>query len=271
MSFWKTFCMVSYIGLLAGCTSDLISPPYEDHPNLRAAEMARLRGDVPQSIHDYRDIIKECPECEKAYIGLGMALIDANSIVEAKHTFEKALALFPRSSGAFTGMGTVYLLMDQPENAMNSFDRALKINPRNARALNGYGIAYDMVNDHAAAQANYRAAMELDPLNISYESNLALSIVLSGNESEGIHILERLSRAPNATPRVRQNLALAYGLAGDMQMAKKIGRADLSDDMVMNNINYVEAIQQTKDYVGLVGPKDHTVPLDQTRKWQEKQ
>jgi Flp pilus assembly protein TadD len=269
MKSWKMVCIMSLAALLGGCTSDLVSPPYEDHPNIQAAELARRRGDVPQAIHDYRDIIKECPGCEKAYVGLGMALIDANAVVEAKLAFEKAIALFPRSSGAYKGLGFVYLLIDQPENAINSFDTALKLNPRNPTAFNGYGLALDMVNEHETAQANYRAAMELEPTNISYESNLALSLALCGNEYEAIHILERLVRCPNATPRIRQNLALAYGLAGDMKMAKKVGRLDLSDEMVANNVTYFEAIQQTKEYSGLI-PKDHTTPLNETRKWQER-
>ncbi len=269
MKSWGMVCIMSCIALLGGCTSDLVSPPYEDHPNLQAAELARTRGDVPQSIRDYRNIIKECPGCEKAYLGLGMALIDANAIVEAKLAFEKAIALFPRSTGAYTGLGLVYILIDQPENAINSFDAALKLNPRNAKAYNGYGIALDMIDEHETAQANYRAALELDPTNISYESNLALSMALCGNEYEAIHILERLVHSPKVTPRIRQNLALTYGLIGDMKMAKKVGRVDLSDDMVANNVTYFEAIQQTKEYSGLI-PKDHTTPLDETRKWQER-
>ena len=57
MKFGKMFCIVSFTIFLGGCTSDLISPPYEDHPNLKAAEIARMRGDAAQSIKDYRDII----------------------------------------------------------------------------------------------------------------------------------------------------------------------------------------------------------------------
>lgn len=274
MASWKRAVVLGCLAFLGGCTPDLkspdlISPPYEDHPNIKTAEMVRLRGDLPQAIHDFRNIIKECPLCDKAYIGLGLALADANSVVEAKHTFEKAITLFPQSSGVFSGMGNVYLLIDQPENAINSFERSLKLDPRNARALNGYGIALDMMGDHQGAQVNYRAAMELDSANLSYEGNLALSMALSGHETEAIHILERLSHSPQVTPRIRQNLALAYGLAGDMKMAKKVGRLDLTDSMVLNNINYIEAVRQTKEFAGLI-PKNHTTPLDGTRKWQER-
>lgn len=274
MKLWKSFCMVSCVAALSGCASefinsDLVSPPFEDHPNLKAAELARARGDVPQAIHDYRDIIKDCTDCEKAYLGLGISLLDANSIDESKQTFEKAITLYPNSAGAYAGLGAVYLTIDQPENAIQAFETALKLNPCLAKALNGYGIALDMIGDHQGAQANYRAAMERDPTNISYQSNLALSMALAGDTSEAIHILERLSRSPQVTPRIRQNLSLAYGLAGDMKMARNVGTVDLSRDWVQNNISYIEAVRDTAEYAGLIPKNNTTGPLNDTRKWQE--
>jgi Flp pilus assembly protein TadD len=176
--------------VLSGCAadfeffnSDLVTPPFEDHPGLKAAEIARARGDLPQAIHDYRDIIKNCVNCEKAYVGLGISLLDANAVDESKNTFDKAIALYPASSAAYAGLGSVYLVIDQPENAMQAFSTALKLNPCFAKALNGYAIALDMIGDHRGAQANYRAALEQCPNNVSYESNLALSMALAGNTS----------------------------------------------------------------------------------------
>lgn len=268
MKSWKLFCGAWILAFVSGCASDLVSPPYEDHPHISVAEMARARGDLPQAIHDFRDIIKECPRCERAYLGLGMSLLDANVIPESKLTFDKAISLFPQSVGAHTGLGLVYLVMDQPENAIRSFDRALTLNSRYVKALNGYGIALDMLGNHKAAQANYRAAMEIDSTNPSYESNLALSLIFEGREGEAIRILEKLTRSPSATPRIRQNLSLAYGVSGDMEMAKKIGRMDLPNDVIEKNIEYLEALQKTKKYNGLI-PKNHTVPLDETRMWQK--
>jgi len=255
--------------LLSGCASDLLTPPYKDHPNLQMAEMTRLQGDVPQAIQMYKEIIKESQPCEKAYIGLGMSLLDANAVDEAKKVFEKALGLFPNSARAFIGMGAVFLTINQPERALKSFDCALRIDPRNAQALNGRGIALDMLGNFDEAQANYRAAIELCPSNLSYQSNLALSRALAGDTVEAIRVLERLSCSPEATPRIRQNLSLVYGLAGDMKAAKKIGRKDLSEDMLRNNICYMEAIQKSKEFGGLIS-KNHTIPLDGGRKWQEK-
>src|SRR3990167_6037570 len=273
MKSWKSFCVVSFAAILSGCAadfdfinSDLVTPPFEDHSSLRDAEIARARGDVPQAIHDYRDIIKDCVDCEKAYIGLGISLLDVNAVDEAKQPFDKAIALYPRSADAFAGLGPVYLAIDQPENAMRAFEMALSLNPCLAKALNGYGIALDMIGSHEGAQANYRAALEKSPGNIAYESNLGLSMALAGNTSEAIFLLERLANSPKATPRVRQNLSLAYGLAGDMKMARAIGTVDLSTEWVQNNVRYIEAVRETEEFSGLI-PKNHmTVPLNHTHK-----
>ena len=54
-----------------------------------------------------------------------------------------------------------------------------------------------------------------------------------------------------------------------MKTAKKIGRVDLSDEMVMNNITYFEVVQKIRQYSGLI-PKDNTTSLNETRKWQER-
>lgn len=254
---------------LSGCASDVVTPAYKDHPNLQVAAMARARGDLPQAIHDYREIIKESLPCEEAYVGLGMALLDANGVDESKKVFEQALGFFPKSAGAFVGMGAVYLTINQPENAIKSFNCALAIEPRNAKAINGLGIAYDMMGDNSKALANYRAAIELDPTSTSYKSNLALSLALKGDVNEAIGELERLAASPCATPRVRQNLALAYGLAGNMKRARQLGKVDLSEDMVRNNINYIESLRKTKDYAGLI-PNNHVSSLNEGRKWQER-
>jgi Flp pilus assembly protein TadD len=254
---------------LSGCVTDVVTPTYKDHPNLKVAEMARARGDLPQAIHDYREIIKESLPCEEAYVGLGMALLDANAVDESKRTFEQTLGFFPKSAGAFVGMGAVYLTINQPENAIKSFNCALAIEPRNAKAINGLGIAYDMMGEHVKALAHYRAGIELDPTNVSYKSNLALSLALMGNVNEAIIELERLAASPCATPRVRQNLALAYGLSGNMKRARQIGKVDLSEDMVRNNISYIESVRKTKDYAGLL-PNNHMPSLSEGRKWQER-
>ena len=51
-------------------------------------------------------------------------------------------------------------------------------------------------------------------------------------------VLAEIAGDPGATARNRQNLALVYGLAGDVEKAAEIGRLDLDESEVRNNLAY---------------------------------
>jgi hypothetical protein len=55
-----------------------------------------------------------------------------------------------------------------------------------------------------------------------------------------------------------------------MRRAEEVGKKDLSEAWVRNNITYIKTILETEDYGGLI-PKDNTSPLNATRKMQERQ
>ena len=84
-----------------------------------------------------------------------------------------------------------------------------------------------MMGDHAAAQKNYHQVLTLDPANQSAKNNLALSMALAGDDAGGIKILEDVSKSASATATNRQNLALLYGVSGQMAQAEQVSRADL--------------------------------------------
>jgi Flp pilus assembly protein TadD len=131
-----------------------------------------------------------------------------------------------------------------------------------------------LMGETQKAQAAYRAAMELDPSNMNYESNLGLSLALNGEPQEGIRILERVARMPSASPRARQNLALAYGLSGDMEMARRMGRADLSDEVVRGNLNYIRSVREmsgpSNRYVNVLPVSREESTFDVSRTWVER-
>lgn len=268
MKFSSVICQLSVLVLFTGCASDALLTPYEQHPSLEAADHAYGRGDLPQAIQKYRLIIKNSQDpCEQAYVGLGRALLDSNAVDDAKRTFDKAIGLLPCSAPAYVGLGDVYLTTNQPENAIKAFNDALRLLPCHAKALNGKGIVHDMMGKHGEARTYYRAAIKADPDSPSYKSNLALSLCFDGDIQEAISILESLvSQKPS--PRIRQNLSLAYGLAGDMERAKKIGMEDLSEDIVKNNISYINSIKKSKKYSGLIS-REGEPPLSSQRKWQQ--
>ncbi len=52
-----------------------------------------------------------------------------------------------------------------------------------------------------------------------------------------------IARAPNATPRLRQNLALIYGLKGDDAAARALSRIDLSKAQADGNLNFFDLVR----------------------------
>jgi len=74
-------------------------------------------------------------------------------------------------------------------------------------------------------------------------NNLGLSLALSGAYDDAVAQLSMLTLERGATPRMRQNLALALGLKGDATNAARILRADLGEDAISTNLQYYEAVR----------------------------
>ena len=68
-------------------------------------------------------------------------------------------------------------------------------------------------------------------------NNLALSHALAGKIDLGIETLLKVTTSENSTSLVRQNLALLYGIKGDMQAARRLAKEDLPKKLVDQNLS----------------------------------
>jgi Flp pilus assembly protein TadD len=89
--------------------------------------------------------------------------------------------------------------------------------------------------------------MTLAPANVQITNNYGLSLALVGRYDEAIAMLEQAVQDPSATARFRQNLALAYGLAGQRDAAERIAGLDLDDAAVAHNLSYYDLLRQAGD------------------------
>jgi Flp pilus assembly protein TadD len=55
-----------------------------------------------------------------------------------------------------------------------------------------------------------------------------------------------IARAPSATPRLRQNLALIYGLKGDLNAARALSRVDLDAKSTDENLKFFAMVRSQK-------------------------
>ena len=133
--------------------------------------------------------------------------------------------------------------MEMPLAAREQFRIMIETHPEEARGYNGLGIAYDMAGDHPAAQKSYRMGLALQPENLNLSNNLAFSLILTGDHREAAGILERVVESPSATNQHRQNLALAYGLAGRETDARSLLLRDYTDDIASASLAYYQDLR----------------------------
>jgi len=176
------------------------------------------------------------------------------------------------------------LAQGQLATAVQLAERAVQNTPNDAgfRAL--LGNCYFASGRFASAEAAYRDSLSLIPgqpeviLKLSLvqiaqgnrdealavlaagapmldSANYGLALALAGRPSDAVAVLNQVAREPGADARVRQNLALAYGLAGDWTMARTVAAQDVPPDQLDGRI------QQWMAMATPVRPSDQVAAL----------
>lgn len=243
--------------LLTGCAmSDILDSSGEKSAKdeksvaaamMRAGEASRQRGDLSAAVAFFKRAHRAEPEQIDPLIGLGEALVAAGLGKEAANAFRKALTIDQNSVRALRGLGNALIAQDQLDLAVEQFQKALAVDARDYRAYSGLGVAYDSMAKHETAQEFYYSGLEIAPDDIMLRNNLGLSLAFAGHYKAAIGVLRPLALRPSASPRDRQNLALAYGLSGDTKEAKRFARMDMDSKAVERNMNYYAALRSMTD------------------------
>ena len=136
---------------------------------------------------------------------------------------EQAVELSPDDVGYRMLLADLYVRNGRFQSAETSFNDVLTLNPGNARA--GFNLALAQI----ANGKPFAAVARLDRMADSVPAgDLGLAYALAGRTDRSIEVLEMAARAPEANARTRQNLALAYALAGDWRKARATAAQDIS-------------------------------------------
>ncbi len=216
---------------------------------MHAGDASRKRGDYAAAAAFYRRAHDASPKQVDPLNGLGESLLEAGAAREAANAFRQALVIDGKNGRALRGLGNALIAQDQSDLAIADFEKAISVNPKDYRAYSGLGVAYDSMADHAKAQEYYYAGLEIAPNDPSLRNNLGLSLAFAGYYKGAIEILRPLALRPGATARDRQNLALAYGLAGDVDNARKFARMDMDNREVERNLSYYAQLRSMADPV----------------------
>lgn len=224
----------------------------EEQPNaaaaaalLRVARATRAAGDYTSAINVLKRAHKLAPGDGEIAVELGESLAAVGAYDEAREVMTAAARLRADDTRALRGLANALVALSEPALAAGRYRQALAVR-KEAATYNGLGVALDILNDVEGAAAAYRSGLAIEPRNPSLVGNLALSLALRGESTRAIELIAAQLREGRSTPRLRQNLALIYGLANRMDDARVLLRVDLDERAVVNNIAYYEMLRGLK-------------------------
>jgi Flp pilus assembly protein TadD len=140
---------------------------------------------------------------------------------------EAAVLAEPRNAAYRAMLGSAYLDAGRFASAATSFDDAMKLGDSSARTALSLALALD-------GQGKYQEATALlrDWEGQIAAADLGLAYALSGEPGQGIQVLSNAIRGGENTPKMRQNLAYAFALAGRWKEARLMAAQDVPANLV---------------------------------------
>lgn len=141
---------------------------------------------------------------------------------------EAAVLAEPRNPAFRALLGAAYLESGRFQSAATSFGDAIDLGDTNPRTVLSFALAKIASGEAKAAVAvldEYSGA--IDP------ADLGLALALAGQPERGVHVLVNAVRsAEESTPKLRQNLAYTYALAGNWRAARVMAAEDVPADQL---------------------------------------
>ena len=140
---------------------------------------------------------------------------------------EAAVLASPRDAYTRTLLGNAYLEAGRTVSAAQSFQDAIALGDTSPRTVVSLSLAQIGMGDrNGAIETLEKWEGSLDA------ADFGLAIALAGQPERGVHVLGNALRNGENTPKVRQNLAYAYALAGQWQAARLMAAEDVPADQV---------------------------------------
>jgi len=161
-------------------------------------------------------------EARQFYDQASRALQQGN-LPQATTLLEQAVAASPRDVGYRMLLGDAYLRGGRFNSARATYAEAVELDPSNTRGALSVALIHLSQGRSAAAVGILDHIADRAPA-----ADVGLAYALAGRADRAVDLLEAAARSPMATPRTRQNLALAYAFAGDWNRARAIAAQDIS-------------------------------------------
>lgn len=183
------------------------------------------------------------PRAEVSFANAQSAL-SKGQVAKAINYAEAAVLADPRNPGYRALLGAAYMEAGRFESAATSFGDALDLGDENPRTVLSFALAKIALGEARAATG------VLDEFaNVIDPADLGLALALAGQPERGVHVLINAVRSSTeTTPKMRQNLAYTYALAGNWRAARVMAAEDVPGDQLEARLNQWGAMSAPELY-----------------------
>ncbi|MBL9066552.1 MAG: SPOR domain-containing protein [Sphingopyxis sp.] len=151
------------------------------------------------------------------------AALEAGKVSKAVGLAEAAVAGSPRDASYRALLGQAYLNDGRFASATAALTEAMELGASDSNTIIALTLAHIAQGKGAEAITLLQAHRDTVPA-----SDIGLALALAGDSEGAIYVLTDAARAPDASARTRQNLALAFALSGRWAQAQILASQDLS-------------------------------------------
>ncbi|HEY4070646.1 MAG TPA: SPOR domain-containing protein [Sphingomicrobium sp.] len=151
--------------------------------------------------------------------------LNANDVSTAIQFAERAVEKTPDDAGFRAILGNAYFAAGRFWSAESAYKDSLTIYSNQPQVILKLALVEVALGKKDEAASFLQAGRQ-----VLDASNYGLALALAGRPNDAIPVLEAAAREQGADATVRQNLALAHGLAGDWTEAKTIAAQDVPGD-----------------------------------------
>lgn len=207
------------------------------------AKEALKSGDLQRASDYYQQLLDSKKGKPEQILRYKMAMADVTRRLGSN---EAALAMYdelyrdvPSNIEVMEGRGLALMASGKTADAGRQFSEVMEKDARRWRTLNALGILFVTKNMVPEAMAYYTEALNYSADNPAILNNVGLSYATDKQYPRGIEALQqasRFSKSPGQKKQIDLNLAMVYGVSGDLDTAHDIAAKYLEDAALDNNL-----------------------------------
>lgn len=250
----KTLFAILVCTVISACASQngssIMAKDSQNNEEAIKANDAFILGKYNESAAIYKELVTNFPSNQDYRFYYAESLRITGNSSGALEQYDLLIAKNKNNLAAIEGRGLNYLQAGNLEKALDQFNAVISQDASHWRAINAIGVIYSISGRDEEALRYYNAALKVSKDNPSVINNVALGMAFSGKTSDGILLIKKALVVMPETGLKRQkmenNMAMLYGISGQMANAEKILKKSLSEQAVQNNLNFYTKIAANK-------------------------